>query len=103
MLQLIIPLNFNENEHDLEKVKMQLLSHPNSSQMICDLQQEIKKTFLSELPDVSGMDVLESLADTVASFNPMNHFNRFLILVIVILVFAVIILLAFKCILTYII
>ena len=71
--------------------------------MIYDLQQEIKETFLSELPDVSGMDVIESLGDTAASFKPTNHFNRFLILAIVILVFAVIILPAFKCIFTYII
>lgn len=37
-----------------------------------------------------------SLADTIASFDPMNHFNRFLILVIVILVWTVISLLALK-------
>lgn len=37
-----------------------------------------------------------SLADTISSFNPMNHFNRFLILVIVILVWTMISLLALK-------
>lgn len=44
---------------------------------------------------------MESLADTIASFNPVNHFDKFLILVIAILVFAVIIFLAFRYILTY--
>ena len=42
------------------------------------------------------MDVTASLADTIASFNPMNHLNRFLILVIVILVWTTISLLALK-------
>ena len=42
---------------------------------------------------------MESLADTIFSFNPMNHFDSFFI-AIVILVFAIAILLVLKCILT---
>lgn len=42
------------------------------------------------------MDVTASLEDTIASFNPMNHFNRFLILVIAILVWTMITLLDLK-------
>lgn len=44
---------------------------------------------------------MESLADTIDLFNPIKHFNRFLVLVIVILVLAVINLLALKCSLPY--
>lgn len=44
---------------------------------------------------------MESLADAIALVNPMNDFNRFLILMIAMPVFAVIILLALKYILTY--
>lgn len=47
------------------------------------------------------MGLVESLADTLALFNPINHFNRFLVLAIVILVLTVITLLALKCILAY--
>lgn len=53
------------------------------------------------MPDVFGIDVMESLTDTIALVNPMNDFNRFLVLMIAMLVFAVIILLALKYILTY--
>lgn len=56
---------------------MHLMGHPNSSQMIYDLQQE-SKNFL-KLPDMTRMDVMESLADTITSFNPVHHFNRFLV------------------------
>lgn len=54
------------------------------------------------LPDVFGVHVIESLADTITLFNPVNYFNRFLILMLAILVFAVITLLALKSILTFI-
>lgn len=42
-----------------------------------------------------------NLVDTLASFIPMHHFYRLLILAMVILDFAVITLLALKCILAY--
>lgn len=54
--------------------------------MIYDLQQGIKETFSIKLPDVSGMDAVESLIDTIASFNPMNHFDKIFILALVMLV-----------------
>lgn len=44
---------------------------------------------------------MASLTDTIASFNPMNHFNRFPILLIVILVWTMISLLALKHILVW--
>lgn len=44
---------------------------------------------------------MESLTDTLDLFNPIKHFNRFLVLVIVILVLSVINLLALKCTLAY--
>lgn len=78
-----------------------MFDHPNSSQMIDDLQQEIKETYSIELTDVSGMDVMESISDHLASFNPVLHFNRFFILTIFIPVFTIIILLDQKCILAY--
>lgn len=57
---------------------MHSLDHPNSSQMIYDLQQEIIETFSKKLPEITGMDVMEHLTDGVASLNPMNHFDIFL-------------------------
>lgn len=65
--------------------------------MFYDLQQEIKATFSNKLSDVSGMNVMESLTDTITSFNPINNCNRFLILATFLVVFAVITLLALKC------
>jgi hypothetical protein len=63
---------------------MHLLGHPNSSQTIYDLQQEIEEIFTKRLlSDMTGIDVRESIADTLASFNPMHHFNRVLVLAIV--------------------
>lgn len=50
---------------------------------------------------MTRVDAVDSLADTLASFNPMHHFNRFLIPAIVTVVFAIITLLAWKCILAY--
>lgn len=45
------------------------------------------------------MNVIESLTDAIALFNPINHFNRFLILepFFFLVVFAVMTLLALKC------
>lgn len=83
------------------KVKVHLMSHPNSSQMICNLQQEIKETLSKRLPATAGMVVVESLADTLASCSPAQHFSRFLVPAIAILVLAAIILLALKCSLAY--
>lgn len=57
---------------------MRLMGHPNSSQMIYGLQKEIKEIFSKRLPDVIGMDVIKSLTDTLASFNPARHLNKFL-------------------------
>lgn len=51
---------------------------------------------------MTGMDVTESLADMIVSFNPVNHFDRFLVLTNVILVLTTVTLVALKCILTYI-
>lgn len=45
------------------------MAHSNSSQMLYDLQQEIKETFTERSPDTKGMDTPEGLADTIASFN----------------------------------
>ena len=61
---------------------MHLLGHPNSSQMIYDLQQEVMETFSKKLLEITGMDVIQCLTDAVASIDPMNHFNKFLPLVI---------------------
>lgn len=47
------------------------------------------------------MDDMESTADSLASFNSVHHLIRFLILMIATFVFAVIVLLALKCILVY--
>lgn len=69
--------------------------------MLYDLQQKFKETFPSKLTDVSVMDLMKCIANTLASFNLMHHLNRFLSLVIVMLVFVVIILLALKCIMAY--
>lgn len=80
-----MPLRFNESKYNWEKVKMRLLGHPKSSQVIHGLQQEIIETFSKKLPDVTGMDGPEGRADVVASFIPMNHFNTFLALVIFII------------------
>lgn len=82
-------------------IEMHLMDHPYYSQMIYDLPEEIKKTFTKELPDVRGMDVMRSLADTLDLLNPIKHFNRFIVLVIVILVLAIINLLALKYSLAY--
>lgn len=80
---------------------MHLLGHLNSSQMIYDLQQVINETFSKRLPDVTGMDTMESLADIGTLCNPVYNFNRFLVLEILIFVFAVITLLGLKYILVY--
>lgn len=63
--------------------------------------QKSHKAFKNSESSSKGMNAMESLADTIASFNPVNTFNKFLILVIIILVFTVIVLLAFEYILTY--
>lgn len=42
----IKPLKFKDSKYDWEKVKMHLLDHPNCSQMIYDLQQEIIESLL---------------------------------------------------------
>lgn len=47
------------------------------------------------------MDVIECLADVVASFDTMNHFDKLLALVIFIILLVVITLLALKCMLIY--
>lgn len=57
---------------------------------------KIKETFSKRLPDATGMDTTESLADIGASCNLVHHFNRFLVPEILIFVFAVITLLALK-------
>lgn len=41
----ITPLRFKDSKYDWEKGKIHSLGHPNSSQMIYDLQQEIIETF----------------------------------------------------------
>lgn len=64
-----------------------MLGHPNSSQTI--YRKKLKK-LLKKLHDMTGMDIMECPADTIASFIPMNHFNRFLILVDVALVLAIV-------------
>lgn len=80
---------------------MPLIVHPDSSEMIYDLQQELKETFKKGLCDVTGTDAVESLADTFFLSNPGNHFVVFLPLAIVIPVLTEITLLALKCILPY--
>jgi hypothetical protein len=98
----IRPLRFNESKYDWKKVKMYLLGHPNCSQMIYVLQQEIIETFSEKMPDVTGNDVNGTgLADVVASFIPMNYFNKFLVLVIFIILFVVIALHMYVCMLIY--
>lgn len=82
-------------------IEMHLMGHPYSSQMIYNLPEEIKKTFTKKLPDITGMDVMGSLTDRLDLFNPIQYFNRFFVLVIVILVLAVVNLLALKCSLAY--
>lgn len=67
---------------------MYLMGHSNSSQMLYDLQQDITETFTKRSPDTTGLDTTESLADSIASFNLVNHFNGFLVLGSVILVLA---------------
>ena len=74
-----------------------LSGHPNSSQMSYDLQQETIEAFSEKLPNTMGMDVIECLVDVVTSFHLMNHFDKFLALVIFIMFFVVITLLALKC------
>lgn len=51
---------------------------------------------ISKEADVTGMDVIECLADAVASFDTMNHFDKLLALVIFIILLVVITLLALK-------
>lgn len=80
---------------------MHLLHLPNSSQMFYDLKKEIGETFTKTLPDMTGMDSMESLADTIAPFNAMNHFNRTLNVAGAVLVLAIAGLLVLKCVLTY--
>lgn len=80
---------------------MHLMGHPNSSQIIYDLQQEIKETLSKRSPDTTGMAVIESLASALASLNPAQHFSRFLVPAIALLVLAAIALLALKCSLAY--
>jgi hypothetical protein len=58
---------------------MHLLGHPNSSQMIYDLQQEVMETFSKKLLEITGMDVIEHLAHIIASFN-LTTLIRFLLL-----------------------
>lgn len=65
----ITPLILNESKYDWEKANTHLMGHPNSSQMIYDLQQEIKETFTKGSPDMAGTDVIESLASNMALFN----------------------------------
>lgn len=65
----ITPLILNESKYDWEKANMHLMGHPNSSQMIYNLQQEIKETFTKGSPDRAGTDVIESLVDNTALFN----------------------------------
>ena len=69
--------------------------------MIYGLQQEIIETFSKKLSVVTGTDVRECLADVVASLNPMNHFDKFLAIVIFIILFIVINILALKYMLIY--
>lgn len=80
---------------------MHLMGHPNSSQIIYDLQQEIKETLSKRSPDTTEMAVVESLAGALASLNPAQHFSRFLVPAIALLVLAAIALLALKCSLAY--
>jgi hypothetical protein len=47
------------------------------------------------------MDVIEHLVDVVTSFHPMAHCDKFLTLMIFIILFVVITLLALKCMLIY--
>lgn len=56
------------------------MGHPIHSQVIYDLQQEMKKTFLKRLPDVTGKDTAETLADNLAPFDHRYYFSRFLVL-----------------------
>jgi hypothetical protein len=46
------------------------------------LQQKIVEMSSKKLPKITGMDVIQCLTDAVASIDPMNHFNKFLPLVI---------------------
>ena len=93
----ITPLRFNGSKYDWEKLMLCLSGHPNSSQMSYDLQQETIEAFSEKLPNTMGMDVIECLVDVVTSFHLMNHFDKFLALVIFIMFFVVITLLALKC------
>lgn len=92
----VTPLKFSNSKYDWETAKMHWTGHPNSSQMIYGLQKEIKETFSERLSDVTGMDVMKSLTDTLASFNPAHHLNKFLVLAIAILLPAIITLSALK-------
>lgn len=61
---------------------MHLMCHPNSSRMIYDLQQEIKEIFSKMFTDMTGIDFMESISDTLASFN-LAYKNKFIVLPIV--------------------
>ena len=50
---------------------------------------------------MTGMDIMESLADSIASFNTMNHFNWTPIEAGIALVLKLIALLVLKCVLPY--
>ena len=56
----ITPLKFNDSKYNWEKVKMHLLGHPNYSQKIYDLEQQITEIFSRKLPKITGMDVINS-------------------------------------------
>lgn len=43
-------------------------------------RKKLKKLLQKKLPDIIGMDIMDSLANTIASFNTMNYFSRFLTL-----------------------
>lgn len=96
----MMPLRFNDNKHGWEKLKCicwVILTFLKLF-MICFKKY---KTIFKELPKLTGMNVTKCLPDVVTSFHPMNHFNKFLALVIFIVLFVVIILLVLKCMLIY--
>lgn len=53
--------------------------------MVYDLQQEIVEMSPKKLPKITGMDATECPTNVVASFGPMNHFDKFLPFVIFII------------------
>ena len=60
-----------------------------------------QEDFYKKLPDMTGMDFMESLIDTIISFNLLNNFNRILTVTGVVHILSIIALHVLKCALAY--